>query len=297
MLAILALLGTGCGAGSSAKGSGASIVVTSNILGDVVRHLVGDAATVEVIMPPGANPHDFAPSARQVADMRDADVLVVNGLGFEAGLGDTIEAAEQDGVPVVYVASLAPHLLELDDGGHRATDPHVFADPARMAEATRLLIGELVRRVDGLDTAAFRHRSLDYVVQLQALDTEVEQLLQPIPSERRVLVTNHEVLGYFADRYGFRVLGTVIPSLSTASEPSAAALDQLADAIAAARVPAIFADTSSPRRLAAALAGEGTSVRVVELFGESLGRAGSGGATYIEMVRTNARRIAAALAA
>jgi zinc/manganese transport system substrate-binding protein len=296
MVVLAALAGAGCGAGGGSAGSGPAIVVTTNILGDVVRQLVGDDATVEVVMPPGSSPHDFAPSARQVADMRDADVLVVNGLGFEAGLDDTIAAAAQDGADVIRVASLAPRLLDLDAGGHRATDPHVFTDPARMAEATGRLAGELGRRVEGLDSAAYRRRSVGYVSRLRALDAEVEAILRPIPPTRRVLVTNHEVLGYFADRYGFRVLGTVIPSLSTASEPSAAALAHLADAIDAAGVPAIFAETSSPRRLAQALAGEGTSVQVVQLFGESLGRAHSGAVTYVEMVRTNARRIAAALA-
>ena len=271
-------------------------MVTTNILGDIVRNLVGEDATVEVVMPPGANPHEFALSARQAADMRDAEVLVMNGFGFEARLDDTIEAAEEDGVDVIRVAALAPRLLELDEGDeHGTTDPHFFTDPARVAEATRVLIGELGRRVDDLDTEAFRQRSLAYLVQLRALDAEVEQILEPIPAERRVLVTNHEVLGYFADRYGFRVLGAVIPSLSTAAEPGAAELSDLAAGIATAKVPAIFAETSSPSRLADALAGEGTDVQVVELFGESLGPAGSGGATYIELVRTNAERIAAAL--
>ncbi len=111
-----------------------------------------------------------------------------------------------------------------------------------------------------------------------------------------MLVTNHEVFGYFADRYGFEVLGTVIPSLSTLSEPSAQELADLADAVAAAGVPAVFAEASSPTALAEALAAEGTDVAVVELFSESLAGPGSGAATYVEMVRTNAQRIAAALA-
>jgi zinc/manganese transport system substrate-binding protein len=293
-----------CGDDDAASGGGAAaIVVTSNIVGDVVRNLVGDAAAVEVLMPPNANPHDFAASARQASDMRKAAVLVTNGLGFEAGLDDAIDAAASDGVPVIALAELAPDLLTLgehddeDEGvdGHGTEDPHVFTDPARTAVATASLAEELRAHVDGLDSAAFRERAAAYVDRLEALDAEVEQIVSAIPAERRVLVTNHEVFGYFADRYGFEVLGSIIPAGDTLAEPSADELTDLAAAIRAAGVPAIFAETSSPTRLADALASEGATVQVVELYSESLGEAGSGAETYVELILTDARRIAAAL--
>jgi zinc/manganese transport system substrate-binding protein len=310
-MAGMVALGAGCGDDDTADGAdAASIVVTSNILGDIVGELVGDDVAVEVLMPPNADPHDFAASARQAADLRDAEVVVTNGLGFEAGLEDTIDAAADDGAVVIEVAELAPgHLSvdgeeahedegeEEDEHGHEGEDPHVFTDPARMAVATAALADLLAERVEGLDTPAFRERADAYVDQLEQLDAEVEQILSVVPVERRVLVTNHDVFGYFADRYGFEVLGTVIPSLSTLAEPSAEDLATLAGAIAEAGVPAVFADTSSPSRLADALAAEGTNVQVVELFSESLGDEGSGAATYVEMIRTDAERIADALAA
>ena len=140
-----------------------------------------------------------------------------------------------------------------------------------------------------------RARADAYVARLQALDADVAKVLGAGPAARRILVTNHDALGYFADRYGFTILGTVIPSLSTLAEPSASGLTDLAAAIDKAGVPAIFADTSSPRRLADALAAEGHHVQVVQLYVESLGPAGSGAPTYEQMVRTNAARIAAAL--
>jgi zinc/manganese transport system substrate-binding protein len=269
------------------------VVVTTTILGDVVRNLVGDAAEVEVVMPPGVDPHDFAPSAQQANAMRDADALVVNGQGFEAGLVDTIEAAEGDGVQVITAAE-AVQVLPLAEGNGTA-DPHFFADPTRMRKVAALIADQLVQDVPGLDTPAFDDRVDAYLAKLDALDAEVETLLEPIPGNRRVLVTNHEVFGYFADRYDFEVLGAVIPSGSTLAEPSAAGLADLAGLIGERDVPAIFADTSSPTRLADALAAEGVDVDVVELYSESLGEAGSEGDTYIDMVRTNAKRIAAAL--
>ena len=288
---------TACGGGDAVQGSGAEIVVSSNILGDVVHQLVGNLASVETLMPPNTDPHEFSASARQAADMRSAQVLVVNGLGFESGLADAISAAQHDGVKVIQVAPLAPRLRTIDEDGTGTpvTDPHVFTDPSRMAGAVGALASRLSDAVPALDTDAFRTRAQDYVRRLHALDADVQRILAPIPAARRVLVTNHDALGYFAERYGFRVLGAVIPSLSTLAAPSAADLADLAEAIQRSGVPAVFADTSSPKRLSAALAREGHGVKVVTLFVESLGAKGSGAATYEDMVRTNARRIARAL--
>lgn len=279
----------GTGGGGGAGAGGARVVVTTNILGDVVRTIVGDGATVDVIMPPGSNPHDFAPSAQQAAAMRQADVLVVNGRRFEEGLIDTIEAAEADGTVVVTATDAVP------GDGARATDPHVFTDPVLMQAVVEHLETTLADDVPGLDTAAFHQRVDNYRAALADLDAEVTDTLAAVPADRRVLVTNHQVLGFFADRYGFDVLGVVIPGGTTLAEPSAADLVDLADRIAAAGVPAIFAETSAPARLADALAKEGADVEVVELYTESLGEPGSEAGTYLDMVRTNAERIAAAL--
>jgi zinc/manganese transport system substrate-binding protein len=292
-LALVAGLGA-CGGGDSEADGRPRIVVTTSILGDVVSSMVGDAAEVEVLMPPGADPHDFAPSAKQAAALREADVVVQNGLGFEVGLVDTVAAAEDDGVTVL-TASDAIEPLTLADGGDGELDPHFFTDPTRMRTAAAYLVGQLSEHLDGIDTVAVQERADAYLAELDALDTEVAGLVSGIPAAQRTLVTNHEVFGYFADRYGFTVLGAVIPGGSTLAEPSAADLADLAAQIDAAGVPAIFAETSSPTNLADALAAEGTDVEVVELYSEALGPAGSDGATYLEMVRANAARIVAAL--
>jgi zinc/manganese transport system substrate-binding protein len=298
-VAVLGVLAIGAAAcGGTVEGSGAEIVVSSNVLGDVVHELVGDLASVEVLMPPNTEPHEFAATASQAADMRTAQVLVVNGLGFERGLSDAISAARDDGVKVIQAAPLAPRLrtaAPADGKGKAVTDPHVFTDPARMAVVVERLAERLRDAVPALDTDAFRTRTADYARRLRSLDAEVQRTLAGIPASRRVLVTNHDDLGYFADRYGFRVLGAVIPSLSTLAEPSAADLADLAKAIQDSGVPAVFADTSSPRRLSTALAHEGRGVEVVTLYVESLGPKGSAASTYLQMIRTNARRIAAAL--
>jgi zinc/manganese transport system substrate-binding protein len=149
----------------------------------------------------------------------------------------------------------------------------------------------------GVDEAATRQRSEAYATELEALDAELEDLLAALPVQRRVLVTNHEVLAYFADRYGFEVIGTVIPSVTTGAAPSTAAIEALAELIDDEGVPAIFAETSSPSELARALADLAEDdVAVVELFTESLGDEGSGVDTYLGLLRTDAQRIHDALA-
>jgi zinc/manganese transport system substrate-binding protein len=282
--------------GDDGDGSGAadrpSIVVTTDILGDVVSSMVGDAAEVTVVMPSGASPHDFQASAQEAQLMREADLLVVNGGGFEEGLLDAIEAAEADGV-VVHEAIEPVDTLPLEGGGD---DPHFFTDPARMAVAARGILDAAVAEVPELDTDEVRATAEGYLAELESLDAEAEAILSVVPEDDRLLVTNHEVFGYLADRYGFEVVGVVIPGGGTGGSASAAELAELAAVIEEAGVPAIFADTSSPTDLAEALAGEVGGVEVVQLLSESLGEPGLDGDTYVGMVRTNAQRISGALA-
>lgn len=297
---------------SATSGSGISIVVTTNILGDMVSEVVGDAAEVEVIMPLGSDPHDFAPSVRQAESMEQADLLVINGAGFEEGMLDVIESAEESGAPVFAFADHVElleftgehdehaeegdeHAEEGDEQAAGSDDPHIWTDPSRMATAVTAL-GERLGELDGVDTDTVQSRADDFAATLEQLDSEIDDELASIPADRRTLVTNHEVFGYFADRYDFEVLGAVIPSLTTNAEASAADLIALAELIREAGVPAIFAETTQSTQLAEALADEvGGDVEVVELFTESLGEPGSGAETYVDMMRTNAELIAGAL--
>lgn len=299
-----ALLASGCSSGAD-DDAGPRVVVTTSILGDLVGELVGDAAEVEVVMGRGADPHRFSPSVRQGVAMREAEVLVVNGLGLEAGLEDTIEAAADDGVPVLAVAELAPDHLHADDHGsedhaghdHDGEDPHVLTDPARMAVAVERLGDALAATLPEGDRGAIRERVASYAASLRALDAELEEAFAPIPEARRALVTSHDVLGYFADRYGFRVVGSIRPALTTEAEPSARDVAELIAVVEDAEVPAVFVEAGSSDRLAEVLADAGRDVAVVELHLESLGPPGSPAATYLGLLRENGRRIAAALGA
>jgi zinc/manganese transport system substrate-binding protein len=290
----LALSAAGCGQGSTAGGDGtATIVATTSVLGDVVRQLTGGAAEVEVVVPAGGDPHELQPSARQAAALREADLVVANGAGLEAGLADTIDAARADGATVFEAID---HVDTLDAGSGEGVDPHFFTDPARTADAAEALAGVLAAEVPSLDDEAFRDDAAAYVAGLRQLDAEVEATLAVVPPDRRTLVTTHDVLGYLADRYGFEVIGTVVDSPTTQAAASGRAIDELAAAVEEAGAPAVFADASAPDDLADALADEVGGMSVVELYTESLGEAGSGADTYEGMVRTNADRIAGALA-
>ena len=286
------------GGGADERGGRPSVVVTTNVLGDVVAEVAGDEADVEVVMPLGADPHDFAASARQAEAMERADLLVVNGAGFEEGLLGVIESAEDAGAPVFVVTDHVELLQQAGDAeaSESSGDPHVWTDPSRVATAVEALADRMAE-IEGLDSAAIESRVGAYVGELERLDAEIDDRLGDVPPERRVLVTNHDVFGYFADRYDFEVIGTVIPSSATNASASAADIEALADLIRQRRVPAIFGETTQPTQVADALADEiGDDVEVVELYTESLGEDGSGAETYIEMMRVNAERIAEALA-
>ncbi len=189
-------------------------------------------------------------------------------------------------------ADLDPLPLEGGDG----EDPHWFTDPLRMARAAAL-VATAAEDVAGLDPAVVAEQAADHAAAIEAADTEIAADLDTIPADQRQLVTNHEVFGYFADRYGFEVVGTLIPSGTTLAEPSSSDLADLVEVIEETGVPAVFADTSSSADLADVLAEEtGEDIAVVELFSESLGGEGSGAETYLELIRTNADRIVEALA-
>lgn len=278
------------------------VVATTNVLADVVTDLVGDSGSVRALMGPGDDPHEFSPSAEETALLRSADVVVANGLGLEASLADSLAAAEEDGATVVELAAEVDPLefgLSHDDheadheDDHEDYDPHFTLDPLRMADAMEVVAHALSEQ-DG--SVAWEDRAADVRSDLEGLHRELEEQLSVVPPERRNLVTNHHALGYFADRYDFDVIGTVIPGGGTLAEPSASDLADLADLLSREGITAVFADTTVSTDLAETLAAEvGADVEVLRLYTGSLGPDGSGAETYAGMMRVNASTIAAAL--
>lgn len=296
-----ALLLAGCGGTAGDDQQGLRVVATTSVWGDVVEEIVGDDGTVDVLIPAGADAHEYEASPRQVASLQDADLVVANGLGLEEGLEDVLESAVSDGASIL---ELAPELDPLpfadhdddhadEEHGHGDEDPHVWFDPERVAAAAEMIAARLTEVDDSIDWMA---RATAYSERLLEADIEITELLNAVPRESRRLVTNHDALGYFAARYGFEVIAVVIPGGSTLSDPSSAELAALVEEIKHEGVRTIFAETSQTTRLAEAVAAEvGDDVSVVELYTETLGESGSDADSLIGMLLTNARRVADAL--
>lgn len=280
---------------STADSDGPRVIVTTNILGDVVEQILGDQAEVTTLMQPNADPHSFEISARQAALMDEADLLVSNGLGLEEGLQQHLDRAARAGTARL-VAGDVIDVLPYSSGEAAGTpDPHFWTDPATMLDVVDAL-EESAAGIEGIDAAQVAARADAYRERLGQLDSEMSQAFSAIPDEQRALVTNHHVFGYLAERFGFRVIGAVIPGGTTLAAPSAADLRDLSSAIEAAAVPTIFAESSQPDRLVQVLASEaGVQVEVVELFTESLTAPGEGAATYLDMMRANTERITSGL--
>ncbi|MDE0168329.1 MAG: metal ABC transporter substrate-binding protein, partial [bacterium] len=188
------------------------------------------------------------------------------------------------------------HDHEEEDGhaghahAHTGGDPHFWLDPLRVAKAAHLIAHELTELDPSIDWEA---RADAYASELEALDEEIEAILAPVHAEDRKLITNHDALGYFAARYGFEIIDTVIPGGATLADPSSAELAALVERIREEGVKAIFAETIESTALAEALAAEaGSDVAVVELYTGSLGEPGSGADSLVGMLRINAERIA-----
>lgn len=293
-LIAVTLAAAGCTAGGSGE-ERAHVIVTTNILGDVVEEIAGDEARVTTLMKPNADPHSFEISAREAAMLGSADLIVSNGLGLEEGLTQHLEGAATAGVDRLVAGDVITPLAYSDDQAEGVPDPHIWTDPTRMIDVVGAL-ERAIAAIDGVDASAVQANADAYRAELERLDEEMAEAFAAIGDDRRALVTNHHVFGYLADRYDFRLVGAVIPGGTTLAAPSAADLRDLATAIEDAGVPTIFAESSQPDRLMQALAQEvGVEVDVVELYTESLTGPGEGAETYLTMMRANAERIARGL--
>lgn len=292
LLAVAVLSGCATVTGTGATRAGPSIVVTTNILGDIVEQVVGDSAEVTTLMPPNADPHAFEVSAQEAARMREADLLVANGLGLEESVQQHVDRAAAEGIPTFAATDHIDVLAYADGDEAGAPDPHWWTDPARTIDVVDALQDELAR-IDGIDVAEVERAAEAYRTELADLETEMATTFERIRPDRRRLITNHHVFGYLADRFGFEIVGTAVPGGTTLAAPSAADLHDLATTIRQADVPTIFAESSQPDRLMQALADEtGIEIEVVELYSESLTEPGGGADDYLALMRTNTERIA-----
>ena len=271
---VLSMLISACQAAAPSPSSKKTIVVTYSILGSVVKDLVGDQANVIVSMPNGQDPHEWEPSAKDIETLIKADLIVQNGLGLEGGMQKALGQAKDAGVKF-FTASDHINVRHVGvgeglptgdpDQAVGAEDPHIWTDPADMQAVVAALAAQIKTDL-GIDLS---DRAKDLGARLASLQQEILAKVNSLPEASRKLVTGHESMGYFAQRYGFKLVGAIIPSLSTQAEVSASDLAALKKQIEDNQVKAIFTELGTPKAVADAI-GKETGVKVIELTTHSM---------------------------
>lgn len=310
------------------------VLSISSYLTDIAQAVAGDRLEIMTLIPLGVDPHGFEPTPADVRKVADSEVLIVNGGGFEEFLedllanagGERVVISASEGLDMRIPGEAEPiHSHSHDEHGHdehghdeghdhshsheqhshdehshdegheddQAGDPHFWTDPTQVISYVDTIRDGLIE-VDPAGEAIYAANAEAYKAELMELDADIQELVAAIPAEDRLLVTDHDSLGYFADRYGFRVVGTVIPSFSTGVSPSAQALAQLTDTIQETGARAIFSDVANDTQIAEQLAAD-VGIPFIALYTHSLTEPGGNAPTYIEMMRYNARAIVAAL--
>ncbi len=284
-----ALLAAGCGAtGDEGDPGRVDVVATTTQLGDIVRAVGGDAASVHQILQPNTDPHEYEPRPSDVTATARAQVVFRTGDDLDTWMDEVVEQSGGD-PRVVDLATRAVSRLPGEAEGDEASryDPHWWHDPRNVEAAVPAIRDALTRAAPGSGDA-FARNARAYLAKVRALDRGIRACVSAVPAGERKLVTDHDAFGYFARRYGIEVIGAVIPSQTTRAQPSARDIADLSRVIRRAGVRAVFPETSVNDRLARAIARQtGASARYT-LYGDTLGPKGSSGATYLTMERANA---------
>ena len=305
---------------ASTSGPPVRVVTTTNFVADWARVVGGSRVEVFSLLPVGGDPHTFLPGARDVAQVADADVVFTVGLGLEGEwLHELVHNASADESKIVALGeSVDPIEFTMvdmhdehgdedehededdhsDEGDHEEhahglLDPHFWFDPIRV----KVAVNEVAARLSAIDpenAGDYLRNASEYGEQLDELHAWIQEQVGTVEPGRRLLVTSHDSLSYFAEAYGFEIVGLVIPSLATHVEPSAEHIAGVVDVVRELEIRAVFGETTVSERLAQTIATE-TGAELVRLYSGSLGPEGSGADTYLGMVRTNVERIVGAL--
>ncbi len=304
----------GCGSGGDSEGGTGktvSVIATTTQIADVVREVGGDEVEVTQLLQPNTDPHDYEPRPSDVAAFPDADVVFINGGHLDEWVEELIEDSGSE-ARVVDLGMGIPVKLEGGEDGHghageeakgeehghdhgaEEVDSHWWHDPTNI-EAATARVAAVLGQVDPEASSVFAGNARSYERELATLDNAIEVCIDRIPVSERKLVTDHEAFGYFANRYGIEVIGTVIPALTTQAEPSAGDLAELEETIRSEGVKAVFPESSVPSTTAEAIARDTGASAEYSLYGDTLGPADSDAGTYIGMMEFNADQIAGGL--
>jgi ABC-type Zn uptake system ZnuABC Zn-binding protein ZnuA len=298
-LAVTVLL-AGCGGSPGGGSTGAAggktlnVVATTTQVQDFSRVIGGDRIRLTGILKPNVDAHDFEPSPADLDAIARADVLIINGVGLEKWLDDTVKSAGFHGTTVD--TSKGVQIIKRDQQGEPAGDPHIWQNPLN-AKVMVANIEHGLAAADAADAAYFQANLDAYTARLDTLDADIARQLDTLANKK--LVTNHDAFSYYVARYHLDFVGSIIPSFDTSAELSAKDVTDLVAKIKATGVKAIFSETSLPPKTAETIARE-AHVKVVEgegaLYGDALGPAGSDGATYLQMMEHNTKTIVSNLA-
>lgn len=280
------LLLNACSPGSNtatSSGDDPKVVAVNGTLADIAQEIAGDRVDIDVLIPPGADPHTFQPTPRDVAKIADSQMLIANGAGLEEWLQEVIDNAGGQSMLIIAADGLP-------ESGDRPGDPHFWLDPIHVIHYARQIRDGFIE-LDPAGEPIYVQNTDAFIARLEDLDGWIRQQVATISPEKRLLVTNHESFGYFADRYGFVIVGTIIPSVSTGSSPTAQQMVALVEAIKATNTGAIFLEAGSNPDLAQQLAEEAGINVIVDLHTQPL----NSDEGYIDMMEYNTRAIVEAL--
>ena len=268
-----------------------NVVVTTNIIGDLVRQVAGDRVTLTTLMGPGVDPHLYRASEGDVQTMAEADLVLYNGLHLEGKMTDVFAQMNERSVPTSALAADAvPDSLLIPSAEYASSyDPHVWFDVQLWRRVTQH-VGDVLARRDTARAEAYRSSADAYAQRLDSLHQYVMRQAKRIPEDRRVLVTSHDAFRYLGQAYDIEVRG--LQGISTASEAGTQDVQTLADFVVTRRIPALFVESSvSPRGIEAvqaAVKAKGFQVRLGgTLYGDALGDRGTPTGTYIGALRHN----------
>ncbi len=289
---------------TAVSSEGPQVIATTSFLFDVVQRIGGEPVDLKMLVPIGSDPHAFEPSAADAVLISRAQVVFAVGAHLEEGLDPVLESV---GAHVVRLAEFVPLLRFEDDDHHHEYgeddhedeqhhgeyDPHIWLDPTRVSLWTHA-IERTLSEIDPTHAGLYAQNAAAYREELARLDAWIVDQVQSVPIDRRRLVSDHQVLGYFAHRYGFEVEGAIVSGLSTLAEPSARELAQLMQTISAFGLHAVFVSTTVNPQLAEQIARD-TGTQVIRLFTGSLSEADGPAASYVEMMRYNVTALVTAL--
>lgn len=300
MIVTLALSLAACGSGAATPStsrttSALRVVATTTIVADVVRNIAGDKIDLQVLVPPGVDEHSFQATPEDIARVADADIVFMNGAGLETFMQALVENAGGDArlVSVSDGINLRQSADELDqDHAGEQGDPHVWLDPNLVMTWVDNIAAALAES-DPQHANDYQVNAAGYRQSLAELDAWIQEQVDQLPAQNRLLVTDHEIFTYFADRYRFKQIGAIIPSYSTVAEPSAQELAALEDVIRQLGVKAIFVGNTVNPTLTRRVAAD-TGVKMVSIYTGSL-TDGAPAGTYLDYMRANVAAIVEAL--